>query len=229
MIKSLVDNIAQDHYCFDTNLTFGKSVGEEILSVVNNDIDQFPKRKNYEQIDQRKLTRQVGKEKARELIRRYAQRTKSFPNMSMIEFSQRHFTEHFKNKLLNEIPDWLKLSDGEPDFMLQVSKDGDYLHPHKGHNRQCSLLMLLQANNQETRWYRNTEEFEVIDVLRIPDLDKIEPVVSAIMQPGRWYLFNNREWHSVHNFSNNIRISIGIDFYSVDADHILNLIRKNIK
>ena len=211
----------------DTKLDFGKEIGLEILDAVLSDITQFPARSNYERsFDPRKLTRKIGADNTRELIKRQLQVRDNNPGLSMINFTQHFFNDHFKNKLISAVPDWLKISATEPDCMLQVSNFGDFLPVHKGHHRSCSLFMLLQSDNQETRWYRQTEEFDVIDPLRIPDLDKIELAVSAVIEPGRWYLFSNREWHSVHKFvSSRSRISISLDFSSISAKDLGQLIK----
>jgi hypothetical protein len=132
-------------------------------------------------------------------------------------------------ELLEQTPEWLKLNEHEPDCMLQVGQGGELLPAHCGHHRKCSLFMLLQGGGQETCWYRPTEDFELIDPLRIPDLDKIEKVVSVVMEPGRWYLFNHSAWHSVHRYNKNgsPRINIGIDYRSIQADQLLYLIKQN--
>jgi hypothetical protein len=113
--------------------------------------------------------------------------------------------------------------------MLQVGQGGDLLPAHCGHHRKCSLFMLLQGSGQETCWYRPTAEFELIDPLRIPDLDKIEKVVSVVMEPGRWYLFNHAAWHSVHRYNSGgpARINIGIDYRTISASQLLQLLKKN--
>lgn len=89
--------------------------------------------------------------------------------------------------------------------------------------------MLLEGGGQETSWYRPTEEFELIDPLRLPDLNKIEKVVSVVMQPRRWYMFNHSAWHSVYKYSNSgvPRINIGIDYRSIDAAELLKILKTN--
>lgn len=229
MIKQHINDIDSNIYCMDTRLDFGKAVGQEILNAVLSDITQFPARANYDRnFDPKKLTKEIGAKKTRELIRRQCQVRDNNPGATMINFTQHIFSNHFKNKLISEVPDWLKISATEPDCMLQVSNSGDFLPVHKGHHRSCSLFMLLQSDNQETRWYRQTEEFDIIDPLRIPDLDKIELAVSAVIEPGRWYLFSNREWHSVHKFtSSRSRVSISLDFSSISSKELGELIKRH--
>lgn len=229
MIKQHIDNIDPNSYCMDTGLDFGKDIGQEMLDAVLSDITQFPARVNYDRnFDPKKLTKEIGAKKTRELIRRQCQVRDNNPGSTMINFTQHFFNDYFKSKLIAAVPDWLKISASEPDCMLQVSNSGDFLPVHKGHHRSCSLFMLLQSDNQETRWYRQKEDFEVIDFLRIPDLDKIELAVSAVIEPGRWYLFSNREWHSVHKFaSSRSRISISLDFSSISSKELGELIKSH--
>jgi hypothetical protein len=153
----------------------------------------------------------------------------AYPGQTPISFKQYFVRDNWADQMLATVLDWLKISDNEPDCMLQVGQGGDLLPAHCGHHRKCSLFMLLQGGGQETCWYRPTEDFELIDPLRIPDLDKIEKVVSVVMEPGRWYLFNHAAWHSVHRYNNAgpARINIGIDYRSIQADQLLHLIKQN--
>lgn len=229
MIKTLQPNVNADIYCYYTGLTFAQNVADNILQQVNCDEKIFPKRNNYNRgTDYRELTKIVGARKTRELIRRQQQVTRDFPNMLPIEFRQYNFTRDYQQQMLAAIPQWLIIGDNNPNFMLQVSDSGDMLPAHMGHKRKCSLFMLLESDQQETRWYQNTEDFEIIDPLRIPDLDKIEPVVSVVMQPRRWYLFNHEAWHSVHKTTTwTRRINIGIDYYDIHSDELLDMIKSN--
>lgn len=228
MIKVHTD-INADQYCYDTGLNFGYEVGQELLQSVLYNESQFERRKNYYKIDDYKgLVRKVGAEKTREIIRRQLQSQKMYAGQTPIEFRQYFFNDYFKQKLLSTIPEWLKVSDTEPDCMLQVGDSGSFLPPHCGHHRKCSLFMLLQADDQETSWYRPTEDFETIDALRIPDIDKIELCVSVVMQVGKWYMFNNKEWHSVQKYSQGKkRISMGLDFHSIHGIDLVNLIKSH--
>lgn len=229
MIKAMMSGVDTSKYIYDTGLTFGDVLGEEILSRALLTPNIFPKRHNYNRGDDPKeLMRTIGKEKARELYRRTAQ-MKALCGDNLIKFDQHFFPKGLEQALLDKTPDWIKeLSPGEPSAMLQISSSGEYLGTHKGHKRRASLFMLLQGNGQETRWYRNKEDFEVIDPLRIPDHDKIECVVSAVMEPGRWYVFNHFEWHSVHSFSQgSVRVNMGLDFNNITADQLVEAVRSH--
>ena len=226
MIRSLVSGVCADKYCYDTGLSFGEDFGHHVLSLAISNPEIFPRRHNYERVDDpKKMVRLIGKQKTRELLRRVDQQRHLFPGKS-IAFNQHFFPDELSAELTALTPDWLlELSPGEPSPILQISSNGDRLGTHKGHKRRASLFMLLQGSSQETRWYRNKEDFEVIDPLRIPDHDKIEHVVSAVMQPFRWYVFNHFEWHSVHNFSTgSVRVNMGLDFNNVTAEELVQVI-----
>jgi hypothetical protein len=223
VIRAEVAGVDTANYIYDTGLTFGADLGHQVLELAMTKIDLFPKRHNYNRGDSPKeLMKMIGADKARELYRRTAQ-MRALCGCELITFDQHFFPDALGQQLIESAPQWLQdLSVGDPSTMLQVSSNGNYLGTHKGHKRKASLFMLLQGGDQETRWYRNTEEFEVIDPLRIPDHDKIEHVVTAVMQPWRWYVFNHFEWHSVHNFAaQSVRVNMGLDFNNVTAADIV--------
>ena len=229
MVKSHVNDVNPDLFCYDTGLTFGQEVADLVLAQINKDETYFPRRNNYDQgEDYKSLTRKIGADKTRELIRRQQQVARDYPGLAPIKHRQYFFTPEYHEMMLNATPDWLKIGPNNPNFMMQVGDSGDMLPTHMGHKRKCSLFMLLEGDDQETRWYRNTDDFEIIDPLRIPDLDKIELVVSVVMQPRRWYLFNHKAWHSVHKHSSwRRRINIGVDYYDIEAETLLAMIKSN--
>lgn len=232
MITTHVSDVDPDEYCYDTGLTFGSDSAKQILAEIENNESAFVRRNNYYAgSDYKELTRQIGSVKTREIIRRQQQVRARYPDQTPITFKQFFIRDHWAATLLNNTPDWLKINDSEPDCMLQVGQGGDLLPAHCGHHRKCSLFMLLQGSGQETCWYRPTDDFEIIDPLRLPDLDKIEKVVSVVMEPGRWYLFNHAAWHSVHRYNSSgpARINIGIDYSTISALQLLQLLKKNEK
>lgn len=229
MIRTEVDGVDADHYVYDTGLTFADAYGRELLELVKTRLVEFPRRFNYNKADNPKeLAREIGWEKARELYRRTAQMKALCPG-NLIQFTQHFFPKELGDKLVSMSPQWLQeMSPGEPSPMMQVQSGGDYLGTHKGHKRRASLFMLLEGQGQETRWYRNKEDFEVIDPLRIPDHDKIEHVVTAIMQPYRWYVFNHFEWHSVHSpVPNYYRVNMGLDFNNITAPELVAAVKSH--
>ena len=208
MIRAEVAGVDTANYIYDTGLTFGADLGHQVLELAMTKIDLFPKRHNYNRGDSPKeLMKMIGADKARELYRRTAQ-MRALCGSELITFDQHFFPDALGQQLIESAPQWLQdLSVGDPSTMLQVSSNGNYLGTHKGHKRKASMFMLLQGGGQETRWYRNTEEFEVIDPLRIPDHDKIEHVVTAVMQ---------------HNFAaQSVRVNMGLDFNNVTAADIV--------
>lgn len=231
MIRTEVNGVDADRYVYDTGLSFADTFGKRILELTKRDLGQFPRRSNFKKPDDPvEMAKLIGAKKTRELLRRMNQIGSLTQGLKPIEFSQHFFPEHLGKELVALAPQWLQdLSPGEPSPMLQVSSGGDYLGTHKGHKRRASLFMLLQGQGQETRWYRNKEDFEVIDPLRIPDHDKIEHVVTAVMQPYRWYVFNHFEWHSVHNFSaGGVRVNMGLDFNNVTAPELVQLLKDQV-
>jgi len=228
MIKTLLPNINPNQYIYKTNLKFGEEFSFDLLKKVKHDKDStLVFRKNYDDPRNNPLDTyaEIGKNGARELIRRGRQIQHYYPNQSPINFTQYFLKESDSIAFLDTVPDFLKnIAPGEPLPIFQISHSGDLLPPHKGHKRKSSLFMLLEGNSEETRWYRETESFEIISTTRIPDIDKIEPVVSAVIEPGYWYVFNHLEWHSVHKFSNSIRMNIGLDFDSISAPDLIKAI-----
>lgn len=230
MIVTHAADVNPDIYCYDTGLTFGAAAAQNILKQALADETVFERRNNYyNSSDNKSLVRLIGAEKTRELIRRKEQIAQRYPDQQPITFKQFFLNEALGAALLAQTPDWLKITPSEPDAMLQVGVGGDILPTHKGHHRRCSLFMLLQGSGQETCWYRNREDFEIIDPLRIPDLDKIEKVVTVVMEPGRWYLFNHHEWHSVHKYGTQgvARVNVGIDYRSIYAPALLDLVKQH--
>lgn len=229
MIKSHIEGLDASKYIYDTGLSFAKDFAIKIKELAKSDIELFPKRFNYNKADNLKdLSREIGIANAKELAKRIKQ-MKSSNKGDLITFDQHFLPKDIQDELLSNVPDWLlSVRPGEISCMLQLSKNGDYLGAHKGHKRCSSMFMLLEGQGQETRWYREKEPFDIIDPLRIPDLDKIELAVSAVIQPYKWYVFNHFEWHSVHRFlSNGLRVNIGLDFNTLSAEDLVALCKRH--
>lgn len=229
MIRAEIDGIDTSKYIYDTGLTFGVQFGEKILDKIKTNLDEFPIKHNFDRgHNPGKLARMIGIEKTRELYRRIDQMKNTYDG-NIIHFTQYDLPEYLTQELYTYVPNALMNAfNSKPSTILQISKEGQYLGIHKGHKRSASLFMLLQGNDQETRWYRNKEQFDVIDQMRIPDYDKVEHVVTAIMQPFKWYVFNHYEWHSVHKFTEGCtRINIGIDFFDTSAEELVEIVKNN--
>jgi hypothetical protein len=229
MIKTIIDGVDPNKYIYKTNLKFGDEFSQSLLNrVVKNPVDSLVFRNNYDNPMKNPFDtyNKIGKDNSRELIRRARQVKERFPTEpDFISFTQYFLTHADSEEFLNLTPQFLKeITPGEPVPIFQISHSGHLLPPHKGHKRKSSLFMLLQGNNEETRWYRETSPFDIIHSTRIPDLDKVEHVVSAQIEPGYWYVFNHLEWHSVHKFSSGIRMNIGLDFDSITAPELIKII-----
>lgn len=229
MIRTEVPNIDHEKYIYQTDLKFGDDFCQRMLSLALESESNFVFRNNYENplIDPFESYRKLGKEHSRLLIKRGRQVREKYKNQQPIQFNQYFLKQKDSEEFLSTVPDFLKsIASNEPEPIFQISYDGDLLPPHKGHKRKSSLFMLLQGNDEETRWYREIEPFEIISTYRIPDLDKIEHVVTAKIVPFKWYVFNHLEWHSVHRFGNSKRISIGLDFNSITAEQLVEIIKR---
>jgi hypothetical protein len=230
MIKTIIPDVNPDKYIYKTNLKFADDFCRGLLDRVKHSKDNLVFRNNYDdpRNNPRATFNLIGIKDSKELIRRGRQIKEYFTESNVINFTQYFLTEQDTSEFLSLTPDFLKEpTPGEPVPIFQISHGGEILPPHKGHKRKSSLFMLLEGNGEETRWYREKESFEIIHTTRIPDLDKIEHVVSAQIEPGYWYVFNHLEWHSVHKFSTGIRMNIGLDFDSMSAPELINLIKKN--
>ena len=230
MIKTIIDGVDADKYIYKTDLKFADDFSQQLLKKVLTDpVSSLVFRNNYDNPIKNPVDtyNRIGRDKSKELLRRARQVRNKFPNESeFISFTQYFLTEQDSEEFLNLTPNFLKeITPGEPVPIFQISHGGHLLPPHKGHKRKSSLFMLLQGNQEETRWYQETESFELITTTRIPDLDKVEHVVSAQIEPGYWYVFNHLEWHSVHKFGNGIRMNIGLDFDSITAPELIEIIK----
>ena len=230
MIRTIIDGVDADKYIYKTDLKFADEFSQQLLKrVIANTEDSLVFRNNYDNPMKNPVDtyNRIGRDSVRELLRRARQVRNKFPDESeFISFTQYFLTPKDSQEFLSLTPDFLKeITPGEPVPIFQISHSGHLLPPHRGHKRKSSLFMLLQGNNEETRWYRETDSFEVIQSTRIPDLDKVEHVVSAQIEPGYWYVFNHLEWHSVHKFSSGIRMNIGLDFDSITAPELIEIIK----
>lgn len=229
MIRTMATRVNADKHCYDTGLSFGEDFGRHVLSLITSNPSLFPSCGNYKRLGNlRDTARRIGATKTRELLRRVDQQRALFSS-GRIEFKQHYFPDDLRAELISLAPDWLlERTSAGPSPMIQTSRNGNCLGTHKDKFRSASLFMLLQGGEQETRWYRNTEDFEVIDPLWIPDHDKIECVVAATIQPFRWYVFNHVEWHSVHNFApGSVRVSMGLEFDNVTAEELVQLVKEH--
>lgn len=228
MIRTEVPGVDHEKYIYKTDLKFADDFCQRILEKVKDSTDNLVFRKNYDHALKTpwETFRTIGNSQSKELVRRARQIQNNFPGQQHIQFDQYFLQPEDAEEFLSLTPNFLKeITKGEPVPIFQISKSGDLLPAHKGHKRKSSLFMLLQGNEEETRWYRETEPFDIIPTTRIPDLDKIEHVVTARIEPGYWYVFNHLEWHSVHKFGSGVRMNIGLDFDSITAPELIEKIK----
>lgn len=229
MILSHKPDVNPDDYCYDTGLDFGAAFGERLLDDILNKPEIFEQRFKYKRGDTYKsLVQEVGAESARELNRRKLQWQEYYPDQKPIKFLQWFLPKDRDDEFYSVVPQWLfELYPNEPKTIVQTSQNGEYLPPHNGHGRLSSMFMLLQGQGQETRWYRETAPFKTFSTYSIPDIDKLEHVVTAVMKPYRWYVFNHNAWHSVHNFAaGGVRVNMGLDFDHVPAPELVQVIKE---
>ncbi len=170
----------------------------------------------------------VGVRDAKELMRRKLLMLRKFPGATRLEFSQYSLPDDLADELIDSLPDFLKeLGRDEMVPILQVSTGGTMLYPHKGHYRKASIFKLLKGDQETTTWWKNTEDFKVIDEYRIPDVTKLEVADQAQLVEDKWLIFNHFEWHSVQKSNpNSLRINVGVDFNTLSAQDISNLFSK---
>lgn len=231
MIISHASDVDPDLFCYETKLSIPpcEKFLHDLLARLNTEGSEFlVKRKKYidPRLEPKSLAELVTYEETKTLLRRKRQVEKAYPSDKQIDFRQYFLPEDLDAEFKSLIPQWIK-DIGEFSIGVQISKEGTLLAPHKGHQRQSSLFFLLQENDEETHWYRQTADFQVFDFFRIPDLEKIENIVKAKIMPNKWTLFNHKAWHSVHKFGtgDKPRININIDFDHVPMDELVKAVK----
>lgn len=257
MIRTEVNGVDYERYIYKTNLQFAEEFGKNLLDrILNQSSDFLIDRTKYlhprEHIELLKDPNVVTSfSEGKKFYRRLMQYREAYGDKDPIDFRQYYMPEDVLKDFWSLVPNWLKeiipgktddnskawgqvpswirnIVPGEPMPCVQISQNGSFLAPHKGHQRQSSLFMLLQGNNEETYWYREKESFDVFDYFRVPDLNKVEHVVTARLEPFKWYVFNHKEWHSVHRFGVGKRINIGIDFDSISAPELIDIVKQHV-
>ena len=167
----------------------------------------------------------VGVRDAKELMRRKLLMLRKFPGATRLEFSQYSLPDDLADELIDSLPDCIKdLGRDEMEPILQVSTGGTMLYPHKGHYRKASIFRLLKGDKEKTTWWKNTEDFKVIDEYRIPDVRKLEVADQAELVEDKWLILTHFEWHTVQKDNpNSLRINVGNDFKTKSPQEISNL------
>ena len=224
MITRHFNNVDADQYCYETSISFGKDFGKRLLDRILTGEEFLILEKRY--LDPTVHLKDIAKTLSFEEGKLLGHRLKQYAKLAEkpIDFRQYSLPPELLEEFIALVPQWIKDIDTfHP--VVQICKEGEILPPHRGHQSKSSLFMLLQGNGEQTKWYRETDTFEVFDFFRVPDLRKIENVVTAELEPYKWTMFNHKAWHSVHKFGNSLRVNIGLDFDNVTAEELLNKLK----
>lgn len=118
---------------------------------------------------------------------------------------------------------------------LQVMYNGTFCQIHRDHDRVATLFWLVTEPVAETRYYLLHPKFSRLRYkLKLGSYGPSHTMeqFKTIIQPNNWYLFNNAEIHSVHNFDpakNNggLRIAYTVDFYDMDYHAVAKILLEN--
>lgn len=112
--------------------------------------------------------------------------------------TQYNVKEPLKSKILESLPEIfnnIKVS-----FRAQKFTDGDYMLPHRDHDRTSGLYFVMSPPDFKTRWYNLVGDFQERRLKYAPP-ENLVMAHSEILQRGSWYLFNNYAHHSVHKIT----------------------------
>jgi hypothetical protein len=229
MIVAHKPDVNPDDYCYDTGLTFGAAAGKTLLAkILTSQADFLPgviaNKQEYKETAKHNTFSQT-----KEIARRKIQDKKLNKDLVHIASDQWEIPANLRAGLHRDLPEWLLGLDADTTkTLVQMSHGGDYFSIHSDSKRCSSMFMLLQGQEQETNWYRNTEPFEVLNPARIPDHDKIEHVVTAVIQPYKWYVFNHAAWHGVSGFvDGGERVHVSLDFKHLSAADLVKIVKSH--
>lgn len=165
------------------------------------------------------------KDKFLEISRRLGRAT-ALHGPRVNSFTQYSLSAELEKNIIDELPN--KLSSLGPDIAVQVIKGGKACTPHKDHSKQCSMFYLLTESDVKTTWWQPTSEFEEFQDCRYADPDKIEPVLTEVIEKEKWYIFNNDEYHSIHALGDKdiYRIALLIEF-NIPAAELYKLLNND--
>jgi hypothetical protein len=106
--------------------------------------------------------------------------------------------EPLHSKILNSLPDIFK--DINVSFKAQIFRNGDYMMPHRDHERTSGLYFVMSPPDFKTCWYEMVGEFTERDLKYAPP-ENLNLSHTEVLQRGSWYLFNNHTHHSVHRIA----------------------------
>jgi hypothetical protein len=220
-------------YHRETKLDFARDVQAAVLDIANHHIEQLeyrappwtkvmdPKTSFREMVDI------LGREDAERVVDRRRKMVERFgPAAKKISFKQYSLPKELNDALIDAAPKGIPRDECIP--IVQISTGGNILYPHKGHYRNASLFCLLQGNDEETRWYRETKPFQLVSDFRIPDMTCLEQADATTLRKGVWTIFNHFEWHSVHGLADRdfiVRVNVGIDLKTWTVDQLIEAIK----
>ena len=229
MIVAHKPDVNPDDYCYDTRLAFGASAGKTLLAKILTSQADFLSGVIANKQEYKETAKHNTFSQTKEIARRKKQDQALNKNLTHITSDQYVLPDNLRADLHEELPEWLLGLDADTTrTLIQVSYGGDYFSIHSDSKRRSSMFMLLQGQEQETHWYRNTEAFEILNPARIPDHDKIEHVVTAVIQPYKWYVFNHAAWHGVSGFMDDgVRVHVSVDFKHLSASDLVKMVKAN--
>jgi hypothetical protein len=220
-------------YFLETPLSFASDIQVEVLDICKNRPEELLFRNPawrmiLDETPYHEIEKLIGVAKAREIKRRRFIMLKLFGLKQQISFLQYSLPDNLNEAFIESCPEWIPRDEIIP--IVQISTGGEMLYPHKGHFRKASLFCLLEGSNEITRWYDETEPFDLISEYRIPDMSRCQVAAETVLKINTWTLFNHHAWHSVHAQQKNIdfRVNIGIDFKSFDAEQVRKLVEENV-
>jgi len=220
-------------YFLETQLNFANDIQTEVLDICRNRPEELvfrnpAWRRILDDTPYSEIEEYVGIAKAREIKRRKVMMLKLFGLKKQISFLQYSLPPSLNEAFIDTCPSWIPRDEIIP--IVQISTDGVMLYPHKGHFRKASLFCLLEGSNEITKWYDETEPFDLISEYRIPDMSRCRVAAETVLKKNVWTLFNHYAWHSVHAQQESIdfRVNIGIDFKTFDAEQVRKLVEDNV-
>jgi len=220
-------------YFQETDLNFAEDIRAEVLDICRNRQEELifrnlPWRRIFEDTPYDEVRSYIGVRKARMIEARRIAMAMKFGAKKQISFLQYDMSKQLTEALIDSCPSYFPRDELLP--IVQISKDGCLLYPHKGHHRKASLFCLLEGGGETTKWWKETIPFDLVSEFRIPDINKCEEAASTIINKNVWLIFNHFEWHSVHSDKDDIgfRVNLGIDFKTWSADQIQEAIEQNV-
>jgi hypothetical protein len=159
---------------------------------------------------------------------KFAERLKTFAGKDyaahLIEYS---VSQEVKRKIDTQLPDFLLQH--QPVYTAQTLESPFNLIPHRDHERTSGLMYLFRTDQAETVWYEPTEDFEVLDMVRIPDFGRVQEIYRTRLEPRTWYAFDHYTYHGVENFAkqDTLRTAFCIDFETLSYADLVEIMKEH--